>query len=195
MCKITASAPAGTVGSNTYSAASVSQSFTIYPAVLTVTANSTLAGTYGQSSLPPLTYTTSPLVNGDPPSAVTGAPALSTTATTASNAGSYPITVSTGTLAAANYSFLFVSGTLTIQPASQAITFTTNAPASAAYNSSFTVAATGGASGNPVTFTSSGACSNIGATYTMTNSTGACSVIANQAGNTNYSQRRRSRRP
>jgi hypothetical protein len=51
----------------------------------------------------------------------------------------------------------------------------------------FTVAATGGGSGNPVTFTSSGVCTNVGATYTMTNSTGTCSVIANQAGNMNYS--------
>jgi hypothetical protein len=71
--------------------------------------------------------------------------------------------------------------------ASQTITFTTSAPSSAAYNSIFTVAATGGASGNPVTFTSSGACSNVGATYTITSGTGTCSVIANQAGNTSYS--------
>jgi sugar lactone lactonase YvrE len=184
-CQITASALAGTVGSVSYSAASASQSFSIYPAVLTVTAISPPSVAYGQP-LPSLTYTTSPLVNGDSPSAVTGAPALSTTATTASNAGGYPITVSTGTLAAANYSFLFVSGTLTIGQTSQTITFATNAPASAAYNSSFTVAATGGASGIPVTFTSSGACSNIGATYTMTGGTGTCSVIANQASSTNY---------
>ena len=86
-----------------------------------------------------------------------------------------------------------MNGTLTIQQASQAITFTTNAPPTAAYNSSFTVAATGGASGNPVIFTSSGACSVTAgattgtATYTLTNSTGACSVIANQASSTNYS--------
>jgi hypothetical protein len=68
----------------------------------------------------------------------------------------------------------------------QAITFTINPPPTAAYNSSFTVAATGGASGNAVTFTSAGSCSNSGATYTMNNSTGTCSVIANQLGNTNY---------
>jgi len=53
----------------------------------------------------------------------------------------------------------------------QTITFTTSPPTSATYNSTFTVAATGGASANPVTFTSSGACSNSGVTYTMTNST------------------------
>jgi hypothetical protein len=70
---------------------------------------------------------------------------------------------------------------------SQAITFTTNAPGNAAYNAMFTVAATGGASGNQVMFTSSGSCTNSGATYTMTSGTGTCSVIANQAGNDNYS--------
>jgi hypothetical protein len=90
-----------------------------------------------------------------------------------------------------------VSGSFPILPQSQAqaITFTTNPPTRAAYKSSFTVAATGGASGNPVIFTSSGACSLSGttvsgatysATYTMTNSTGTCSVIASQAGNSNY---------
>jgi hypothetical protein len=68
----------------------------------------------------------------------------------------------------------------------QTITFTNNPPATAAYHSSFTVAATGGASGNAVTFSSSGVCSNSGAAYTMTSGTGTCSVIANQAGNSNY---------
>jgi hypothetical protein len=71
--------------------------------------------------------------------------------------------------------------------AAQAITFTTNPPSSAAYKSSFKVAATGGASGIAVIFTSSGSCSNSGATYTMTSGSGTCSVIANQAGNSNYS--------
>jgi hypothetical protein len=181
LCRISASAAA----SSTYSAALVTQSFTIHPAVLKVTADS-FTIMYGQS-LPVLTYKVSGFVNGDPASVVSGQPLLSTTATTASNAGNYPITVATGTLAANNYSFLYVSGNLTIQPAAQAITFTINPPAAAAYKATFTVGATGGASGNPVIFTSSGACSNSGATFTMTNSTGICSVIANQAGTSNYS--------
>jgi sugar lactone lactonase YvrE len=186
LCNITASALAGSVAGVNYSAASVTQSFVITTATLTVTANPiTIA--YGQP-IPPLTYIFGPLVNGDSlATAVSGTPALSTTATATSNAGSYPITVSTGTLAATNYSFLFVNSTLTIQTASQSITFTTNPPSTAAYNSSFTVAATGGGSGNPVVFTSAGACKVSGATFTMTASTGSCSVIANQAGNTNYS--------
>ena len=81
-----------------------------------------------------------------------------------------------------------VSGTFPILPqsAAQTIMFTTSPPSTAAYNSIFSVAATGGASGNPVIFTSSGACTVSIATYTMTSSTGTCSVIANQAGSTTY---------
>ncbi len=79
------------------------------------------------------------------------------------------------------------TASVTATKATQTIAFTTNAPATAAYNSNFTVAATGGASGIPVTFTSGGSCSTVGATYTMTSGTGTCTVIANQAGNSNYS--------
>jgi hypothetical protein len=91
-------------------------------------------------------------------------------------------TGSTGTL----------SGGQIVNQISQTITFTTAAPASATYNTSFTVAAAGGASGNPVTFTALGVCSITAggtgtATYLMTSGTGTCSVVANQSGNSGYS--------
>jgi large repetitive protein len=70
-------------------------------------------------------------------------------------------------------------------PSAQTITFTTKPPASALYSSQFTVAA-GATSGLAVTFTSLGACTNSGATYTMTSGEGACSVIASQSGNSKY---------
>ncbi len=189
LCTITASAQAGNVGSKTYSAASVTQYFNIQPAVLTVQATST-SGTYGESSLPPLTYTTSPLVNGDLSAAVSGAPALSTTATTASSPGNYPITVSTGTLAAANYSFLYVSGTLTIQSASQAaLTLNTTSPL--AYNQSEPLSVTGGSSNGAVTYkVTAGPCAITGALLnqlTANSGAGSCSVTATMAGNSNYS--------
>ena len=63
---------------------------------------------------------------------------------------------------------------------------TTHAPASAAFGSSFSVAATGGGSGNPVTFSSAGACTNVGALFTMTSGTGTCSVKYDQAGSADY---------
>ena len=131
LCKITASAPTGPAPNNsTYSAASVTQSFTISTAPLTVTANP-ITITYGQS-IPQLTYTFGPLVNGDSlATAVSGTPLLSTTAASSSNAGTYPITVSTGSLAAANYSFFYVNGTLTISKTNAAINVT---PYSVTYN-------------------------------------------------------------
>ena len=51
-------------------------------------------------------------------------------------------------------------------------------------NSSFSVAAT--APGGAVSFSSCGACSNTGATFTMTSGTGTCSVKYDQAGGANY---------
>jgi hypothetical protein len=68
---------------------------------------------------------------------------------------------------------------------SQTISFTTNPPPSAAYNSQFTIAATA-SSGMAVTFSSSGACTNAGATYTMTGATGVCLVVANASANADY---------
>jgi len=78
-----------------------------------------------------------------------------------------------------------VSQTFAVNQASQTIAFTTNAPAQAAYGTSFIVAA-GASSGLPVTYTSSGVCTNSGATYTMTSGVGTCTVMASQAGNSNY---------
>ncbi len=144
LCLITVTAPAGQVGSSSYSQATVTQSFYIAAAPLTVTAAS-FGAVYGQSlpSLTPalnVTYSITGFVNGDTASVVSGAPGLTTTATPTSGVGAYPITVSTGTLAAANYSFLYVNGTLTIAPAGSSISL---------------VSSTGGASnyGQLVTFT------------------------------------------
>ena len=98
---------------NYLAAPTVTQGFTVTPAVLTVTANP-LTILLGQA-IPTLTDTITGFVYNDTaPTAVTGAAALATTATAASPAGSYPITVAQGTLAAANYTFTFVPGTLTI---------------------------------------------------------------------------------
>src|SRR6185295_5556653 len=55
---------------------------------------------------------------------------------------------------------------------------------SAVFGSSFTVAAM--APAGAVTFSSSGACSNSGATFTMTSGTGTCSVMYDQAGSPAY---------
>src|SRR5208283_6206305 len=66
-----------------------------------------------------------------------------------------------------------VSRTFTVNPASQSISFTTPAPATAVYNTSFTVAASS-TSGLAINYTSSGSCTNSGPTYTITSGTGTC---------------------
>lgn len=126
LCLITATAQAG----NGYTGASLTQSFNITAAPLTVTANS-LAASYGQP-LPPLTYTFGPLVNGDVlANVVTGNPALATTAVPLSGPGAYPITVSPGSLVAANYAFDLIGGTLTITPATTATSVISSSPGNA----------------------------------------------------------------
>ncbi len=77
-----------------------------------------------------------------------------------------------------------VTNSVTAIKADQTITVTSGAPPSKTYNTSFTVAAS--APGGAVTYSSSGACTNTGATFTMTSGTGTCSVIYNQSGNANY---------
>jgi hypothetical protein len=102
----------GTLTAQNYTFVFVNGSLTINKATLTVSANN-LTVNYG-STLPQLTYTVSGFVNGDTLTVLSGAPALSTTATNRSLPGTYPITISQGTLAATNYTFTFVNGTLTI---------------------------------------------------------------------------------
>ena len=60
----------------------------------------------------------------------------------------------------------------------------TPAPAGAAFGASFTVAAT--APGGAVSFSSAGACTNAGSTFTMTSGTGACFVVYDQGGSGDY---------
>ena len=74
---------------------------------------------------------------------------------------------------------------MTVNPVNQTITVTTSAPSSADYHSQFTVAATA-TSGLPVTYSSSGVCTNSGSTFTMTSGTGTCTVKYDQAGDGNY---------
>src|SRR5207244_8949621 len=78
-----------------------------------------------------------------------------------------------------------ITESVTAQKANQTITVSTPAPANAVYNTSFTVAATASTS-LAVSYSSSGVCSNVGATFTMTSGTGTCTVKFDQAGDSNY---------
>jgi len=98
-------------------------------------------------------------------------------------AGSCTITASqTGN---ANYNAATsVPRTFQIAKADQPITVNTHAPATAAGGSSFFVSAS--APGGSVTYSSSGACTNSGSSFSAASAGGTCTVKYDQAGNTNY---------
>jgi hypothetical protein len=98
-----------------YNGASGSVSINVQQATLTVKADDQTRA-YGADN-PSLTYTMTGFVNNDTQaSATSGTPSLTTTATSTSDPGQYPITITAGTLAASNYAFSFVNGTLTVTP-------------------------------------------------------------------------------
>jgi hypothetical protein len=102
------------------------------------------------------------------------------------NAGSYPNGVGASFAGDTGFDPSSGSAALTVSPAGQTITIQTHAPGSAVFNAQFTVAATGGGSGNPVIYSNAGGCSNTGATFTMTSGSTDCTVKYDQAGNGNY---------
>src|SRR6185437_4540204 len=83
-----------------------------------------------------------------------------------------------------------VSRTITAARGTQSFAFTSTAPDSPAFGDTYTVTATGGDSGNPVTFsldpaTTHNACTLDGATVTVRHA-GTCAIAADQAGNDDY---------
>ena len=108
---------AGADGGN-YAIAPVSLSASILPAPLLVKANDTNR-VFGVAN-PAFTASYTGFVPGEDTSVLHGKPAFSTTAdiNSPANGSPYPITVSVGNLSAANYTFTFASGLLTILQAS-----------------------------------------------------------------------------
>jgi len=133
---------------------------------------------------PTFTFTYTGFIPPDT-AAVVDTPPTCTVAVPHTNAGTYPITCSGGV--DNNYAFTYVNGTLTIGAAIQTITIVTGAPVTTLLpGATFTVAATA-SSGLPVTYTASGACTNVGALFTMNaNAPGICTVTYSQTGNSNY---------
>jgi trimeric autotransporter adhesin len=159
--------------------------FVINPAALTVTASSPPDMTFG-STPPAITPSYSAFQNSDTPDSLTTPPACTTTATSTSDVGMYPTSCSGAV--DNNYIFTYVPGSLTVGVASQTITFTSAVPTNAFVGGpTYTVAASGGASGEPVTLTSTTPtiCTLSGTTVTPV-AVGICTILANQAGNSNF---------
>ena len=104
-------------------------------------------------------------------------------ATAPTNAGSYAVVAS---LDNANYQATDATGTLVIAKAAQTINFAALSGKTFG-DAPFSVSATGGGSGNAVTFSSTTptTCSVSGSTVTL-EAAGSCTIAADQAGNTNY---------
>jgi hypothetical protein len=181
-----------------YTTAGATVNLTVNQAVLTVTANNA-SKVYGTAN-PAFTPSYSGFVNGDTGAVLTGSPSLTTTATAASPAGSYTITAAAGSLAAANYSFALVNGTLTITKATSSLSISSTInPSTYGQSVTFTLTVAGSGSGatptGTVTLTKGGttllgttSLSASGtATYTTpTLSVGVDTLQLNYSGDTNY---------
>ena len=100
-------------GDTTYApATTITRSFMVNKAVLQATAKN-VTRSQGLAN-PMFTYSLSGFVNGDTSVAVSGAVTETSSATVSSGAGAYPIIFVTKGLTAANYSFVYVPGTLTV---------------------------------------------------------------------------------
>ncbi|RYE22584.1 MAG: hypothetical protein EOP42_24240, partial [Sphingobacteriaceae bacterium] len=133
---------------NNDAATAVTQSLTVNKASLTITANDQ-SKTYGTAN-PELTAGYTGFVYGETSNNLTTKPAITTSATTISPVGSYPINV-TGAVSA-NYQINYVSSSLAVYPGIQTITFTT--PPKTYGEPDFPVSATA-SSGLPITYSSS----------------------------------------
>src|SRR5581483_565527 len=141
---------AGTLGAANYSFNFVGGTLTVTPAPLTVTANDQTQA-YG-AALPTLTASYAGFVNGDT-AAPTGTPSVTTTATSGSAVGTYPLTAAVGSLASPNYTFTFVGGTLTITRAALTVVASDATRAYGSANPTFTGTMTGVVNGDNITAT------------------------------------------
>jgi hypothetical protein len=123
-------------GDANYAAIFASTTLTVNKAPLTVTANSTSMAV--GAAIPAFTASYGGFLNGDSAAVLGGAPSLTTTATSSSPAGTYPITASLGTLTAANYSFTFVNGTLSVV-AAPAVSLTVTATLTGSAGTGYTL--------------------------------------------------------
>ncbi len=135
----------GSLTSANYSFSFTNGTLTVGKATLLVSANNQ-SRAYGSAN-PALTYTITGFANGDNSGILGGAPVLSTTADTNSPVGNYDITISAGTLGAANYLFSYTNGILSVAKATLLVAADDKTRVYGAGNPTFTATITGYVSG------------------------------------------------
>ena len=178
----TSTITASQAGNTDYSAAAaVSQTLTVNKAALIIKPTNQ-AIIYG-AAIPTLTLTYTGFVNGDTQAILTTQPAVVTTATATSPAGSYTITASGA--AATNYTITYQLGSLTISKANQTITFAALTPAT--YGSAPITLTGSASSGLPVVYTSSDTTiAKVSGSSLVIKGVGQVTVTATQTGGPGY---------
>ncbi len=166
-----------------YPAASKTQTLVINKAALSITADSKTR--FEQTANPALTITYTGFVLGETAAAFTASPTISTTATTASAPGIYPITAAGAT--SPNYEITFVNGTMTVlAKTAQVISFPI-IPVKTYGNANFTLAATSSNSTTPITYSSSNsAVATIAGNVVTIIGAGTTTITANQTGSAGF---------
>jgi hypothetical protein len=169
-------------GDKYYTPATGCGTLTVSKKTLTVTADNKTRPY--NSDNPPFTISYSGWVGSDNPSVLDTPPTVSCSATKTSNAGTYPIAVSGAS--DNNYSFSYVSGTLTITKLSQSISGFESLPTLVNHGETITLNATA-TSGLPVIFTSKDpAIVSVSGNKLTPVGYGNASICATQPGNVNY---------
>jgi hypothetical protein len=159
---------------------------TITPAPVVVTASSTTVA-FG-APVPTITASYVGFMNGQSASVLTTPVSCTTAYTTSSANGSTPSTSCSGAVAA-NYSFTYVAGTVTVGAGTQAPLILSSI--SGTFGTGLTLTSSGGSGNGAVTFavTSAGSANcSINGTTLVAGSAGTCTVTATKAPDANYLQ-------
>jgi hypothetical protein len=173
--------PAGASSPN-YTISYVTGVYTISPAPLSITANNANM-TYGGTVPTPLTVIYSGFVNGDDATKLTKPPTVTTTATSASPAGPYPITPAGAV--DPNYAITYTSGTMTVGKATLTATADNKTMPLGGPLPAFTVSYSGFLNGDdaskltsPVTASTTATAGSPAGNYTITAAGGAAANYA-----------------
>ena len=178
-CTITVSQ----AGNSVYNSASpVSQTLTVNPATLVITADNQTR-LYGQPN-PVFTFSTKSFVNNETLTNLIAQPVAVTTANSLSDPGGY--TISVAQAQAKNYNITYLPGILTIVKATQVITFNL-LPGKTIGDADFFLTATS-SSGLPITYSSSNPAiaQIINGNQVTILKAGSVTITANQVGNIDY---------